>query len=221
VQLEHERRQSARLAALEERTRLARELHDVVAHGVAVMVLHTGAARTLVDNDPESAKSTLRGAEQSGRQALAELRRLLGVLREEASEAELRPPEGLRDLEDLARTIGHGDLDVELLVEGEPRELPPGLDLSAYRIVQEGLTNTLKHANAEHATVRVRYGECELELEVADDGRGPIDPQCNDGHGLAGLRERAALYGGAVEAGPGPHGGFRLLARLPFEGPTA
>lgn len=221
VQLEHERRQSARLAALEERTRLARELHDIVAHGVAVMVLHAGAARKLVDEEPEKAKSTLRSAELSGRQALGELRRLLGVLREGSSEAELRPPEGLRNLEELTRALAHGGLEVELVVEGEARELAPGLDLSAYRIVQEGLTNTLKHSNAQHATVRVRYSRRELELEVADDGHGPVNDRGNGGHGLAGLRERAALYGGQVAAGPGPRGGFRLLATLPFEGPAA
>ncbi|MDQ3678040.1 MAG: sensor histidine kinase [Actinomycetota bacterium] len=217
VQLEHEREQSARLAALEERTRLARELHDVVAHGVAVMVLHAGAARKLVDAEPERARSTLQSAEQSGRQALAELRRLLGVLRDESASAELRPPDSLRDLEDLVKALADGGLDVELVVEGRPRELAPGLDLSAYRIVQEALTNTLKHAHAQHATVRVRYAPQQLELDIADDGHGAPNANDDAGHGLTGLRERAALYGGELHTGPGPGGGFRVYATLPFE----
>ncbi|MEY2516409.1 MAG: hypothetical protein QOJ89_3767 [bacterium] len=216
-ELEHEREQSARLAALQERTRLARELHDVVAHGVAVMVLHAGAARTLVDAEPQRAKSTLRSAEQAGRQALTELRRLLGVLRDDSAAAELRPPDSLRDLQELAHALGQGGLDVELVVEGEPRELAPGLDLSAYRIVQEALTNTVKHAQARHATVHVRYAPRRLELEIADDGHGPSQTSDNAGHGLTGLRERAALYGGDLEAGPSAGGGFRVFATLPCD----
>ncbi len=223
IQLEHEREQSARLAALEERTRLARELHDVVAHGVAVMVLHAGAARQLVETEPARAKSTLQSAERSGRQALTELRRLLGVLRDESTIAELRPPDSLRDLKDLVTAVGEGGLEVELVVEGRPRELAPGLDLSAYRIVQEALTNTLKHAQAQHATVRVRYAQRQLELEIADDGHGPDHTDHSDtaGHGLTGLRERAALYGGELHAGSAPDGGFRVYATLPFEGARA
>jgi len=218
-QLEREREQTARLAALEERARLAREMHDVVAHGVTVMLLHAGAARKLVDGEPERAKSTLHSAEESGRQALAELRRLLGVLRDGSRQGELRPPDSLRDLQDLAEQLERGGLGIELIVEGKSHELAPGLDLCAYRIVQEALTNTLKHADARRATVRVRYTERKLELEVSDDGHGPPVSGSGTGHGLAGLHERAALYGGVLHAGPGPSGGFRVVAALPFDQP--
>ncbi len=221
AQLAREREEKAHFAVAEERTRLARELHDVVSHGVTVMVLHAGAARRLVDREPEQAKATLRSTEESGRQALADLRRMLGVLRGGPDPGKRRPPEGLRDLQDLAGQVERGGLEVELVLEGKPRELPAGLELSAYRIVQEALTNVLKHASAQRATVRVRYGERELELEVNDDGRGSCANGDGTGHGLAGLRERAALYGGALQAGPHPAGGFRVFAALPFDPPRS
>jgi signal transduction histidine kinase len=216
-QLARERDAKARLAAAEERTRLARELHDVVAHGVTVMVLQTGAARRVVDRQPEKAKATLLSVEESGRQALSELRRALGILRERPEVGERRPPEGLRDLEDLTEKVKVGGPDIALVVEGEPRELTPGLDLTAFRVVQEALTNVLKHAQAERVTVRVHYGGDELELEVVDDGRGGVVNGDGGGHGLAGLHERSALYGGAFQAGPRPGGGFRVHAVLPFD----
>ena len=217
TQLEKEREERARLAVVEERTRLARELHDVVAHAVTVMVLHSGAARQVVDTQPERAKSTLVSAEDSGRQALAELRRMLGVLRGRA-DGELRPPEGLRDLYELSNQIRGGGVDVDVVTEGEPRELEPGLDLSAYRIIQEALTNVLKHAQAQRATVRVSYGDRALELEVVDDGASFATDGLG-GHGLDGLRERAALYGGTLQARPRPDGGFQVNATLPFNPP--
>jgi signal transduction histidine kinase len=216
-QLAREREEKARLAVVEERTRLARELHDVVAHSVTVMVLHAGAARQLIDSEPGKAKSTLRSAEESGRQALAELRRLLGILRSSGGGDDLSPPSGVRNLRDLADMVGRGGLDVKLVIEGEPRELAPGLDLSAYRIVQEALTNALKHARAHQASVRVHYGERQLELEVVDDGRDTGANGDGGGHGLQGLRERAALYGGTLQAGPKPGGGYRVFATLPID----
>jgi signal transduction histidine kinase len=218
-QLAREREERARLAVLEERARLARELHDVVAHNVTVLAVQAGAARQVLDNDPETAKSTLRSAEESARQALGELRRLLGVLREPAAASgdDRRPPPGLHDLRELASHVERAGLAVDLVVDGEPRELSPGLDLSAYRVVQEALTNALKHAQAARATVRLDYRERELELEILDDGCGPHANGSSSGHGLAGLREQTALYGGTFEAGAGANGGFRVAAVLPFE----
>jgi signal transduction histidine kinase len=217
-ELERLNEEVARLAAVEERARLARELHDIVAHTVAVMTVHAGAARQLVDVDPGEAKATMRSAEQQGRQAMAELRRLLGLLRGSGEPGALAPPSGVRDLRELADTVRGGGLAVSLDVEGRPRELAPGVDLSAYRIVQEALTNTLKHASASQAAVHVRYGEHALELEVIDDGR-PAGASANGGggHGLTGLRERAALYGGTLDAGPQPGGGYRVFAALPID----
>jgi signal transduction histidine kinase len=216
AQLEREREEKARLAVVEERTRLARELHDVVAHGVTVMVLHSGAARQLVDTEPDKAKATLSSVESSGRQALLELQRMLGVLRGRAN-GELRPPRGLRDLRELAAHVESSGIEVELLVEGVPRELDAGLDLSAYRIVQEALTNVLKHAHARRATVRIGYRDATLELEIADDGVGDGG---GGGHGLDGLRERAALYGGSLEARARDGDGFQVNATLPLEPPA-
>lgn len=215
-QLAREREEKARLARLEERARLARELHDLVAHGVTVMVLNTGAARALVDENPAAAKTALRTVEDAGRDALSELRRVLGVLRQ-GFDGELRPPRGLRDLDELAGQVRGSGLQVDLIVEGEPRELPSGVALSAFRIVQEALTNTLKHASATRATVNVRYETDRVGLEIIDDGRGGAPHAAHQGHGLSGLRERAELYGGTVTAGPGPGGGFRVTATLPLQ----
>jgi signal transduction histidine kinase len=214
--LRREREEKARLAVVEERTRLARELHDVVAHSVTVMVLQAGAARQIVDTEPETAKSMLVAIEASGRDALAELRRLLGILRNAGDDDDRRRPSGVRDLDDLADTAARGGLEVKVVVEGEPRELPPGVDLSAYRIVQEALTNALKHGRADVASVRVRFGDASLELEVVDDGRG-ASTNGSGGHGLQGLRERAALYGGTLHAGRDPGGGYRVAATLPLD----
>ena len=207
--------QAARLAAAEERTRIARELHDIVAHAVSVMVLQAGAVRhRLHDGDDAEA---LRDVEATGRTALAEMRRLLGAMRRDDEDAELGPQPGLSTLEPLLDAFGRAGLPVRLQVDGESAPLPRGLDLSAYRIIQEGLTNALKHAHASHADVRVRYEPDELLIDVRDDGDGP---SASDGlgHGLVGVRERVKLYGGEMSAGALREGGFALTTRLPLEG---
>jgi signal transduction histidine kinase len=215
---ERARATEARAAAAEERARIAREMHDVVAHSLSVMVVQAEAAEAMLDADPERARRPLAAVQQTGRGALTELRRMLGVLREMADEgAALAPQPGLSGLDDLARQVRDAGLPVRVRVEGEPRPLPPGIDLSAYRIVQEGLTNALKHAGPASAEVVVRYGPRDLELEVRDDGRGRGGGANGGGHGLLGMRERVALYGGELAAGPRPEGGFALTARLPLE----
>jgi signal transduction histidine kinase len=212
------RESEARAAAAEERARIAREMHDVVAHSISVMVVQAGAAEAMLDSDPERARRPLAAVQETGRGALTELRRMLGVLREMADEgAALAPQPGLAGLDELARQVREAGLPVSVRVEGEPRPLPPGIDLSAYRIVQEGLTNALKHAGPATAEVVVRYGRQDLELEVRDDGPGRAAPANGGGHGLLGMRERVALYGGELAAGPRPGGGFALTARLPLE----
>jgi signal transduction histidine kinase len=227
AQLQRERDLKARWAVAEERARIARELHDVVAHSVSVMVVHAGAARRLVEGDPGQARQALSSIESTGRQALAEMRRLLGVMRqdgdtrpEEAAGA-LAPQPGLADLDALVRSAKEAGLEVDLLVEGAPRPLAAGVDLSAYRIVQEALTNCIKHAGAAKATLRLCYGREDLQLQVLDDGRGAVgwrDPgREHGGHGLIGMRERVAVFGGHLDVGPRPGGGFKVDARLPLE----
>ncbi|WP_448640490.1 sensor histidine kinase [Geodermatophilus sp. URMC 63] len=202
---------AARLAVAEERGRIAREMHDVVAHAVSVMVLHTGAVRHTLPGGLEEQRSALEGVEATGRRALAEMRRLLGALREGG--AELAPQPGLRDLEALVAEVARAGLPVRLRVEGEPPSLPDTLDLSAYRIVQEGLTNALRHAHASRAEVVVAYAPDALRIDVRDDGTG--GSVTGGGHGLLGVRERVKVYGGTVSAGPAPDGGFLLSARIP------
>jgi signal transduction histidine kinase len=204
-------------AAYGERARIARELHDVIAHSVSVMVIQAGAARTVMDSEPERAETSLRSVERAGREALAEMRRLLGVLDADRDPRALAPQPGLADINGLlARTRASG-LRADLLVEGEPAALSPALDLCAYRIVQEALTNAIKHAAPASAAVRVSWGENALELEISDDGRGPEGINgVSGGHGIAGMRERAALHGGSVDVGPGPGGGFTVHAHLPL-----
>jgi signal transduction histidine kinase len=227
AQLQRERDLKARWAVAEERARIARELHDVVAHSVSVMVVQAGAARRLVDGDPVQARQALTSIESTGRQALAEMRRLLGVMRhdgearpEEAADA-LAPQPGLADLDALVSRARDAGLEVELQVEGAPRPLAAGVDLSAYRIVQEALTNCLKHAGAAKAIVHLCYGREDLELQVLDDGRGVVGLRDagreNGGHGLIGMRERVAVFGGNLDVGPRPGGGFKVDARLPLE----
>ena len=215
---ERERETEARTAVAEERTRIAREMHDVVAHSLSVMVVQAEAAEAMLDVDPERARRPLIAVQETGRSALGELRRMLGALREIGEDgAPLAPQPGLAGVGELVEHVRAAGLLVSVRVEGDERPLPSGVDLSAYRIVQEGLTNALKHAGPARAEVLVRYGERELELSVSDDGRGH-DPQSNGGgHGLVGMRERVALYGGELEAGPRPDGGFRLRARLPLD----
>jgi signal transduction histidine kinase len=207
--------QAARLAAAEERTRIARELHDIVAHAVSVMVLQAGAVRHRLPAGGDA--DALRDVEATGRTALAEMRRLLGAMRRDDEDAELTPQPGLDSLEPLLDAFGRAGLPVRLEVEGEPPPLPRALDLSAYRIIQEGLTNALKHANASRADVRLSYGADELVIDVRDDGDGAADSD-GLGHGLVGVRERVKLYGGEMSAGALGGGGFALVTRLPLEG---
>jgi signal transduction histidine kinase len=215
---QREQEQRARLAASNERARIAREFHDVVAHSVGVIVVQAEGARRVLERDPERAREALESIERTGRKALAEMRRSLGVLRLENGDAALEPQPGLNDLDALVRQARQSGLTVEVTVEGERRTLPQGVDLSAYRIVQEALTNTIKHAGQVPTRIAVRYGEDQLELEISDDGPGPPG-EADDrgsGHGLVGMRERAALYGGELRAGPRPEGGFVVRARIPL-----
>jgi signal transduction histidine kinase len=215
LQAEHEREAAARIAVAEERARIARELHDVVAHAVSVMVLQVGAVRHKLPDAETESRDALRGVEQAGRTALTEMRRLLAAMRREGEEAELVPQPGLDNLDRLLDEVGRSGLPVELHVEGDPFPLPRGIDLSAYRIVQEGLTNALKHAQASTADVTLRYGPNELGIEVRDDGLG-TSPTDGLGHGLVGVRERVKIYGGEMSAGAANGDGFVLSTRLPI-----
>jgi signal transduction histidine kinase len=208
-----DREARAEAAVQQERARIARDLHDVVAHSMSMVVLQVGAVRRLLHEDQARERETLLAVEATGREALAEMRRLLGIQRRAENGSALAPQPTLADVPDLAEHVRAAGLPVALRVEGEPVALAPGLDLSAYRIVQEALTNALKHAGPASATVVVRYGPRALELEVSDTGRGGAVN--GHGHGLIGMRERAALYGGALEAGAVPGGGWRVCARLP------
>ena len=211
----------AREAVIEERARIARELHDVVAHAMSVMVVQAGAARTVIERDPKEAAAALQRIEDTGRMGLGEMRRLLGLQVAGDGRAALVPQPGLDRLDELLATMRATGLPVEAVVEGSPRELPPGVDLTAYRVVQEGLTNALRHAGEAHARVVLRYGAETLEVEVADDGRGPPpDGATIAGHGLIGMRERVALFGGSIETEARAGGGFVLRARIPLAEPA-
>jgi signal transduction histidine kinase len=218
VLLEHEQEARAKQAVAEERTRIARELHDVVAHNVSVMVVQAGAERRSLGHDRPATREALEAIEQTGRQALTEMRRLLGMLRKDDDELALAPQPSMEHLEVLVSQVREAGMPVELEVEGEPEPLPAGVDLSAYRIVQEALTNALKHAGPARALVRVRYRRDELELEILDDGPGPAAPATNGagGHGLIGMRERVSLFGGDLAAGERSGGGYSVHARLPL-----
>ena len=209
----------AELAAAQERTRIARELHDVVAHGLSMMVLQAEAAEEVLPRDPAAAGRPLRRIQDTGRQSLAEMRRLLGVLRAAGIEGSSTAPQpSLRALPDLDREAGYAGLTVEVEVTGTTVDLPPGVELTAYRIVQEALTNTRRHSGATSARVRLAYARNALRIDVTDDGRGPAGGR--PGHGLIGMRERTALYGGSLETGPGPDGGFSVAAVLPTGAPA-
>src|SRR3954451_20794543 len=214
--LEADRAALAREAVADERARIAREMHDAVAHSVSVMVLQAGAAEQVLATSPERARQSLVTIQDTGREAIVELRRMLGLLRDPVVDASLSPQPGVGTLDALLDQVRAAGLPVELTVEGQARRLSPGVDRSAYRIVQEGLTNTLKHAGPAHATVRLRYDDRALELEVLDDGRGPGGAN-GGGFGLLGMRERAALYGGVLATDARPGGGYALRARLPLE----
>lgn len=215
TQAEQERDTATRVAVAEERVRIARELHDIVAHAVSVMVLQVGAVRHQLPDAMAEEGDALRNVEQAGRGALAEMRLLLSVMRRDGDGVEFAPQPGLDGLGSLIKEIGRAGLPVELHLDGERFPLPPGIDLSAYRIVQEGLTNALKHARASHAKVTVRYAPDEVGIEVRDDGTG-VTPSDGHGHGLIGIRERVKLYGGEMTVGTTNGGGFTLSTRLPL-----
>jgi signal transduction histidine kinase len=215
MRAEREREAAARLAVAEERARIARELHDVVAHAVSVMVLQVGAVRHKLPDAMADDRDALRGVERAGRTALTEMRRLLAAMRRDGDEVEFTPQPGLDGLDALLEEVGRAGLPVDLHVDGQPIPLPRGVDLSAYRIVQEGLTNALKHARATTADVTVRYRPEELEIEVRDNGLGSATTD-GLGHGLVGVRERVKIYGGEMSAGTSGDGGFLLSTRLPL-----
>ncbi|HEY9288037.1 MAG TPA: histidine kinase, partial [Candidatus Dormibacteraeota bacterium] len=213
--LERDRRVDRQLAADEERARIARELHDVVAHDVSVIAIQTGAARTVQQSQPAAAAEALTLIEDTARKTLVELSQLLGVLRKiDANGAQRAPQPGLDQLPRLVEEIRAAGLQVEYRVDGMPQALPPAIDLSAYRIVQEATTNVLKHAHAQHLEIAIGYRPREIQLRIRDDGSGP--PRGGGGgHGLVGMRERVALFGGQLSAEPRPGGGFEVLATLP------
>jgi signal transduction histidine kinase len=216
---ERERVVATRIAVAEERARIARELHDVVAHSVSVMVLQVGAVRHGLPQSLNEDREALKDVERAGRGALAEMRHLLSALHD-GEDAERAPQPGLDSLNDLVEQVSRAGLPVRLQIQGDAVTLPRAIDLSAYRIVQEGLTNSLKHANASRADVTVSYGAEDLELEVRDDGVGTASSD-GLGHGLVGIHERVKIYGGEMSAEAGPEGGFVLTARLPLQGQRA
>ena len=224
AEAERQRELRARQAVADERTRIARELHDVVSQALGVIVMQAGGAGSVPVLEERDAKAVLATIEQTGRQAFAEMRRLVGVLRDDDEAAALAPQPTVGEIPALLARLASAGLDVDLEIAGTRREAPAGVELSAYRIVQEALTNTLKHSGAGHATVRLSWSQDHLEVEVRDDGPAagaavplPV-PADSGGKGLIGMRERVMLFGGELEAGPSPHGGYRVAARLPLEG---
>jgi signal transduction histidine kinase len=218
AELEREQEARTRAAAAGERARIARELHDVISHSVSLIAVQAGAAGRVIDAQPAAARDALGTIERTARDTLGELRRLLGILREHDGGAELASPPGLGRLDELVEQARTAGLAVDLRVAGAKRPLSPGVDLTAYRIVQEGLTNARKHAGKARAAVRIRYAAHEIEIEIVDDGRVPVARNGEgSGLGLVGMRERVALYGGRLEAGARDTGGYRVQAVLPLE----
>lgn len=225
LRLEHEREEAARTSVLEERARIARELHDIVAHSISVMVIQAGAAEQFVLSD-ERVREPLEAIRTTGQQALTEMRRLLGILRsDDAAALSLAPQPGLASLDTLVEQARRAGLAVSVSVEGEPVALPPGIDVAAYRLVQESFSNVRKHARASTATVALRFQRSCLSIDVMDDGIGgavavaeAAGPGPVEGHGLIGMRERVSLYGGQLSAGPRAEGGWRVRAELPLAG---
>ncbi|CCK26178.1 two-component sensor [Streptomyces davaonensis JCM 4913] len=214
--LERERAADTARATAQERARIARDMHDILAHAVSLMVVQAEAGPVVMRSDPARAEAAFDAIAETGRDAMTQLRRILGVLKEEEREGGARrlPQPGVAALPGLIRQVTESTgLRVELRTDGEPRPLPPDTEVAAFRIVQEALTNTVKHAYASSATVALDWAEDALTLSVTDDGRGPSGP--GGGHGLIGIRERAAACGGSARAGRGPEGGFRVVVRLP------
>jgi signal transduction histidine kinase len=221
AELEQAREELARRAVIEERLRLARELHDVVAHAMSVIAVQSGVGAHIANTQPEEAAKALVAIEATSRGALEELRRLLGVLRQEDEpQGDLAPVPGLADLDSLLAEVSKAGLAVKLRVNGTRPPVPAGVDLSAYRIVQEALTNVVKHAGPAHAQVTIGYRDQDVTVEVTDDGQGAVtaagDGRAGTGHGLIGMRERVQAFGGDLQTGPRPGGGFRVAARLPL-----
>jgi signal transduction histidine kinase len=214
-EVERTRDLAEREAAAEERVRIARELHDIVAHALGVIAVQAGAAEAVMESDPAQARETVASIRERARESVTEMRRVLGLLREDSTNGR-EPQPTLDDVEALVGRVRGSGLDVDLQVEGQPRPLAPGVELSAFRIVQEALTNVTKHARADSAHVRLCYGSRTLEIEVIDDGRGPNSDAPESGYGLVGVRERVALLEGTLEAGPCESGGYRLRAELPL-----
>jgi signal transduction histidine kinase len=227
-ELAEQRELQAQAAVAVERGRIARELHDVVAHNVSMIVVQAGAAARVLHGEQPDVRNALEVIAATGRETVDEMRALLGVLRSDDGPAALKPQPGLADLDQLVSGVREAGLPVTLRIEGAPRPLPAALDLSAYRIVQEALTNTLKHAGPARAEVIVRYEEGQVAVEIADTGRGPDGRPLSGpitgrgtGHGLVGMRERATMFGGELEAAPGDGGGFTVRARLPLPAPAS
>ncbi|MFJ2032620.1 sensor histidine kinase [Streptosporangium sp. NPDC087985] len=218
---ERARESDTRAARAEERSRIARELHDVVAHHVSVMTVQASAAHRVLATNPDGAREALSAIEEMGRTAMAEMRNIVGVLRTDAAPAERNPQPGVREIPTLVGQMREAGLRTQLRMDGEEGPLPPGLGLAAYRLVQEALTNSLRHAGPRaRAWVTVRQGPDELAVQVEDDGHGPKPPhpaEDRTGHGLVGIRERVALYGGVLRIGPRPGGGFEVDARFPLK----
>jgi signal transduction histidine kinase len=215
LRAEREREERARAAVAEERARIARELHDVVGHSVSVMTVQASGVRRLLRPDQEREREALLVVERTGREALAEMRRMVGVLRRPEEAPALAPQPSLDHVSRLVEQAREAGLPVELRIEGEAMQLPAGVDLTAYRLVQEGLTNVVKHAQATRAEVLVNFGDGYLEVTVRDDGKG-LGNGDGGGHGLVGMRERVSVYGGELDAGPQTGGGYRLRAKLPL-----
>jgi len=216
AELEKDREEDARRAVAEERLHIAQELHDVVAHSMGVIAVQAGVGAHVIESDPAEAKKSLEAISQTSRSTLAEIRRMLGVLRDDSG-ASYTPAPGLADIDRLVHDIGNAGLEVDIREDGARTDLPPGVDFTAYRIVQEALTNVLKHAGPAHATVTIGYEPGALRLDVVDDGRGVNGRAATGGHGLLGMRERVAVYGGSFDAGPRTGGGFGVSVRLPYE----
>ena len=219
-ELEEQRELQAQAAVAVERGRIARELHDVVAHNVSMIVVQAGAAARVLDGDQPDVRNALEVIAGTGRETVDEMRALLGVLRSDDGPGALKPQPGLADLDQLVSGVREAGLPVTVRIEGSPRPLPQAMDLSAFRIVQEALTNTLKHAGPAQAQVTVRYEEGLVTLEIADTGHGPQGARSH-GHGLVGMRERATMFGGELEAAGAEGGGFTVRARLPLTTPVS